>query len=253
MRPRHVLGSALAAVVSLVSTTASAQHESAGAIDEGRRAYGSLCVNCHGPDGDQIGGINFSRGQYRQAYTDAHLSGIIQKGIPGTPMPPSNVPDEQAARIVAYLRSLTEGMNNVSVPGDATRGKALFDGKGKCLTCHTVSGVGSRLGPELTEIGAVRRAIELRRSLTYPGAEVLAENRLYRVVTREGRAITGRLLNLDTFTVQILAAADERPKSFDRATLTSSGFIDSTMPSYRESLTPQELADVIRYLTSLRK
>jgi putative heme-binding domain-containing protein len=230
-----------------------AQHDSAGAIDEGRRAYGALCVNCHGPDGDQIPGINFSRGQYRRSFTDAQLTDIVLRGIPGTPMPPSNVPEDQAARIVSYLRSLTEGMNAVSVPGDPARGKAIFEGKGQCLTCHTVGGAGSRLGPELTAIGSVRRAIELRRSLVYPGAEVLPENRFYRVVMRDGRAITGRLLNLDTFTVQLLDSADERPKSFDNSTLKESGFVDPAMPSYEKTLGPQELADVIRYLTSLRR
>lgn len=247
------LGWTLCLGLALSGAPLRAQHDSAGAIDEGRRAYATLCVNCHGPDGDQIPNINFSRGQFRQRFTDAQLSDIIRRGISGTPMPPSNVPDEQAVRIVAYLRSLTEGMNNLSVPGDLVRGKAIFEGKGQCTTCHTVSGAGSRLGPELTQIGSVRRALELRRSLTYPAAEVLPENRFYRVVTRDGRAVTGRLLNLDTFTVQILDASDERPKSFEQSALKESGFVDPSMPSYRDTLASEELADVVRYLTSLKR
>jgi len=247
-----LLSGAVSAVFVILSASIAAQHDSAGAIEEGRRAYETLCVNCHGPDGDQISPINFSRGQFRRSFTDAQLAEIVRGGIPGTPMPPSNVEEAQALRIVAYLRSLTSGMNTVA-GGDAARGKAIFDGKGKCATCHTVRGAGSRLGPELTHIGSVRRAIELRRSLLYPGAEVLPENRSYRVVTREGRTVTGRLLNLDTFTVQMLDASDERPKSFDRSTLRESGFIDSAMPSYQSTLAPQELTDVIAYLTSLKR
>lgn len=229
-----------------------AQHESAGAIDEGRRAYGNLCVNCHGPDGDQIPAINFSRGQFRQRYTDAQLNDIVRRGLPGTPMPPSNVSEEQAAQVVAYLRSLTDGMNNVPTSGDVGRGKMIFEGKGRCATCHSLNGAGSRLGPELTHIGATRRAIELRRSLITPRAEVLAEHRFYRVVTRDGRTVTGRLLNLDTFSVQLLDSADERPKSFETSTLNDAGFVDPNMPSYRDSLSAEELADVIRFLTSLK-
>jgi mono/diheme cytochrome c family protein len=40
-------------------------------------------------------------------------------------------------------------------PGDAARGKAVFEGsKGNCQNCHRVNGVGSLFGPDLSTIGA---------------------------------------------------------------------------------------------------
>jgi mono/diheme cytochrome c family protein len=40
-------------------------------------------------------------------------------------------------------------------PGDAVRGKAIFEGsKGNCQSCHRVNGVGSLFGPDLSTIGA---------------------------------------------------------------------------------------------------
>ena len=48
------------------------------------------------------------------------------------------------------------------------------------------------MGPDLTDVGAIRRAPQLERSLLNPDAEILAQNRTYRVVTREG-AIEARL------------------------------------------------------------
>ena len=51
----------------------------------------------------------------------------------------------------------------------------------------------------------------------------------------------------------MLIDAQERLQSFDKAALRSYGFIEaSPMPSYRDTLTPQELADVVGYLTSLK-
>src|SRR5215468_270531 len=42
-------------------------------------------------------------------------------------------------------------------PGDAVRGKAIFEGKGNCQSCHRVAGVGSVFGPDLSTIGAPPR------------------------------------------------------------------------------------------------
>lgn len=43
-------------------------------------------------------------------------------------------------------------------PGDAARGKAIFEGnKGNCRSCHRVGGVGSLFGPDLSTIGSPPR------------------------------------------------------------------------------------------------
>ena len=78
------------------------------------------------------------------------------------------------------------------------------------------------------------------------------QNRTYRAVTKQGETITGRLLNVDTFTVQMLDSK-ERLLSLQRSDLRESGFVkDSPMPSYRDKLSAQELADVVAYLVTLK-
>jgi len=137
-------------------------------------------------------------------------------------------------------------------PGDAARGKALYDGKGQCDSCHRIAGKGSRLGPDLTEIGAVRSPEQLQESLLKPNAEVIPENRFFTVVTRDGKTITGRLMNQDTFYVQLMDQK-EQLRTFDKAHLKSYSFVkDSPMPSYQGKLSDQELADVIAYLCTLK-
>jgi putative heme-binding domain-containing protein len=229
-----------------------AQHESAGAIEEGRTIYGAVCANCHGPDGNLIGGIDFSRGQFRRPYSDQELGQIVRRGIPGTPMPPTEMPEAQTARVVAYLRSMSTGLRETTAAGDRGRGRALFEGKGTCQSCHMANGQGGRQGPDLSAIGAVRRAAELERSILDPAAEVLPQNRSFRVVTGDGRTIDGRLMNQDTFTVQILDSEGQL-RSFDKTTLREHGFIETTMPSFRGKLDSRELADLVAYLTSLRR
>jgi cytochrome c oxidase cbb3-type subunit III len=228
-----------------------AQHETAFDIEDGSRAFRNSCQGCHGPDGDEIAGVDLGRGQFKTASSDADLVRIILSGVPGTAMPPVRMPEAQAVRIVAYLRSVAASKRSVTAVGDRLRGKTLFDGKGKCATCHRVDGSGGRLGPELSRIGQVRRAVELEQSILEPEAEVIPANRFYRVVTRDGSAVTGRLLNHDTFTVQLLDSS-EQLRSFVKADLKEQGFIRSPMPSAKGVLTPPEVTDLIAYLVSLK-
>src|SRR6266581_1370466 len=113
------LAGALAIGVTLV-----AQHDTAQDIEDGGRAFRNTCANCHGPDGDEVAGIDLGRGQFRRPMTDQDLVQIIRTGIPGTPMPASNFPQEQAERVVAYLRSVAASKQSASAVGDAVRGRA---------------------------------------------------------------------------------------------------------------------------------
>jgi putative heme-binding domain-containing protein len=220
-------------------------------VEAGGRLFTSSCTGCHGPEGDWVGGVNFSKGQFRRSTSDDDLVKVIMRGIPNTPMPPSSFSDGQAATIVAYVRSLA-GTGGASAGGDAARGKSVFDGKGQCLTCHSVNGIGSRTAPALTEIGAFRPGAELQRSLIDPDAEIRPENRSVRAVTRDGNTIAGRLLNQDTFTLQLIDST-ERLILLDKSTLREYTVLKtSPMPSYRDKLNAQELADVVSYLASLR-
>jgi putative heme-binding domain-containing protein len=241
----------LLAVLLAASAPAAAQHETGFDIEDGSRAFRNSCQGCHGPDGDEIAGVDLGRGQFKRASSDADLVRIILNGVPGTAMPPVRMPEAQAARIVAYLRSVAASKRSVTAGGDAVRGKTIFEGKGRCATCHRVEGAGGRLGPELSRIGQVRRAVELEQSMVDPAAEVLPTNRFVRVVTRDGDTISGRLLNHDTFTVQLLDST-EQLRSFVKADLKEQGFVATPMPSAKGILTAQEVTDVVSYLVSLK-
>lgn len=223
-------------------------------IENGGLLYQANCTACHGPDGDGVPSINLGSGKFRRGTTDDEIAKIILGGIPGTAMPPNNFSESQAGTIVAYLRSLaTSPAGGPTLPGDARRGRALFEGgKGECLACHSVAGIGGRRGPSLTEIGSSRRAVELQRALVDPSADIRSDSRQVRAITRDGVTVTGRLLNQDTYTLQLMESSG-RLRLFDKATLKEITILkESPMPSYKDKLDAQELADVVAYLRSLR-
>jgi len=224
-----------------------------GDVEEGQQLFIENCAICHGPEGDAVPGVALARGKFRHASSDEELNQIIKNGIPGTAMPPGNFHEHQFTALIAYLRSMTASLaGSATTLGDAARGKTIFEGKGGCLNCHRVNGKGSYLGPELTDIGVTRRAAQLERSILEPDAEILPQNRFFHVVTRDGTTITGRLLNLDTFTVQLMDS-NEQLRSFLKINLKEFEFVDrSPMPSYQGKLNPAEVADVVAYLVSLR-
>jgi putative heme-binding domain-containing protein len=225
-------------------------------IRRGANVYFSNCINCHGPDGDRVSGVNLASNRFRKAKTDQDLIDIVRKGIPGTPMPPASFSEEQAAAIVAYLHSMANSPRSVlsseTPPGDPARGQAIFESKGQCLSCHRVSGTESFVGPDLSGIGATRRNADLETSLLDPNSEIREENRTLRAVNRDGSAVTGILLNQDTYSLQIL---DPHGKlvSLHKANLREFEILKtSPMPSYRDKLTPEEIADVVSYLVTLK-
>ena len=220
-------------------------------VEAGSRYFANYCAGCHGADGQSLGNANLSRGAFRRAANDEELARIITNGIPGTAMPPAAFQPVQVTQIVAFLRELPAIRSRQTSPGDAARGLQVFEGKGACLTCHRVNGRGSRFGPDLSDIGTLRRPAEIEQSLVDPGAVVLAQNRVVTVSTRDGKTIRGRLLNQDTASIQMLGS-DERPVSIARSTLLSIADEIDTMPSYKDRLDARELADVVSYLVSLR-
>lgn len=251
MRHNKITAALLPAALLALAGPVHAQHETAFDVVGGQQAYMQVCANCHGPDGNLIANVDLGHGVFRQPYSDEQLVAIIINGIPNTPMPANPAMSvDQAQQIVAYLRSRAV-VQSGTLAGDALRGKALFEGRGECMSCHVVAGAGSPLGPELTRIGALRSAAELQASLLDPQEKVQANSRSYAVVTADGERITGRLLNHDAFSVQLLDS-NAKLRSFAKQDLREFGFTDSQMPSMRDRFSAQEIADVVEYLASLQ-
>lgn len=246
---RMIPKSSAAAVLLLSALSLPAQHSD---VEAGQQLYTAHCFVCHGQDGESIPGVSFRSGQFRRASSDDDLSRIIIGGIPGTGMPPTNLAEPQRRVLVAYLRSMHRGNASEKGTGDAVRGQAIFEGKGGCLACHRAAGKGSRLGPDLSEIGSVRLASYLEQAIVKPNESTAPQNRFVHAVTKQGVVINGRRLNEDTHTVQLIDDKERLMSIFKSDLREYEVLKTSPMPSYKDKLSSQEIADVVSYMLSLK-
>lgn len=229
----------------------------------GERLYRVHCAGCHGARGEGGRGADLTSPRLTSDADDASLARIISSGIPGTEMPGTRLQEAELAELVAHLRALRR-TPPAPPKGDALRGRELYR-KANCAACHSIAGEGGLLG-DLTDVGARRGPSHLRAALVDPEAYVperfwqyrwvipLPDNFLQvRVVTRDGRAITGVRLNEDAFSIQ-LRDFSERIHSFWKSELLElhKDWGKSPMPSYRDVFQPEAIDDLVAYLASLR-
>jgi putative heme-binding domain-containing protein len=231
----------------------------------GETLFQTHCAGCHGPKGDGGRGSNLAVGKLPRAPDDAALSAIIALGIPGTQMPGTRMTEQENRQLVAYVRTLGQAQTAAAILGDRANGERIFWTKADCGACHTVGARGGRTGPDLTDVGTRRSLAHLRTSLVDPEAEVPETFAVYRrivympdnflqvrLLTNDGRQITGVRVNEDSFTIQVRDYSD-RILSFrkDELRRLDKDWGKSPMPSYRGMLSDAEIQDVVAYLASL--
>jgi putative heme-binding domain-containing protein len=235
-----------------VAAQAAADHTyTSEAIEAGSRVYVTECALCHGRNGDGVDGINLRLGRFRGARSDDDLRRIVTNGVGGSRMPAIALRPAELDGVVAYLRAGFDPSGVAVRVGDAARGEALFTGAGRCTNCHRVAGRGGRrVAPDLSDIGLIRTPAALQRTILDPTSALLPINRPVRILTRDGETIRGRRLNEDTHTVQLVDSG-ERLRSFVKADLAEYEVRETaSMPT--PNLTPEQVADLIGYLLTLR-
>lgn len=253
-RIRIIAGGGLLFALAVVATGARAMEGdhtySSSAIATGYNVYMQNCALCHGIEGNWIEGIDLSRSQFRTVVTDHDLMEVVRQGAGDGRMPSFDLNDMQFDGLIAYIRIGFDPEGTPVSVGDAAQGKLLFNGKGVCSTCHRVHGVGPRTAPDLTDIGLLRMPAVLQRSLVDPQAALMPINRPVTIVTSDDQTITGRRLNEDTSTVQIIDS-QERLRSLQKADLKL--YEVSQTPTHQPTkLSSEEVADLVAYLMSLR-
>jgi cytochrome c oxidase cbb3-type subunit III len=231
-------------------------------LEQGKRLFVQNCSPCHGVNGGGEQGPDLRGVSSR--LTDSEVQGIIRRGIPGTAMPGSfTVTERQAANIAAYVRTLGGTTAPEKITGDPKRGEALYASSG-CATCHMIAGQGGSIGPELTRIGAMRGASNLKARLQDPGANLpkvdngmfgnsWTQYLMFRAVDKDGRAIEGMRVGENSFTIVLKDAGGKfhglwKPdlRSLER----EPG--KSLMPSFKDTLSAEQIDDVVAYLSTLK-
>lgn len=140
------------------------------------------------------------------------------------------------------------------VKGDPDRGEALYRQPNlACVACHAIGGVGGKVGPDLTSIGASAPADYLVESLIYPNRKIKEGYHSVVVQTKDDQEFSGVLVRQtatevfirNAANVEVAVAKNNVARQEQGASLMPAGLIDA--------LNPQERLDLVRFLTELGK
>jgi uncharacterized repeat protein (TIGR03806 family) len=197
-----------------------------------------------------------------RAYSHGELSGPVREAVLAETRnhPQAEVRDiferfvPESERL-ARLGEVIDPNQILNLQGDPARGRALFaDGSVvNCKNCHRLDGVGVELGPDLSKIGAKYQRPDLLREILEPSRTVDPKYTVYSVSTRQGLIKTGLLVDRNEKQVVVLDAQNEK-------TLIATADVEAILPQkpslmpelLLRGLTPQQAADLLEYLVSLR-
>ena len=214
------------------------------------KLFGERCGGCHGQDakgtdqGPALAGRHALRGR-----SEAQIRQIIKSGIPTSGMPAFNLPAPQLEALAAFVHSLNAPAAETPGAGDPAAGEKFFFSKGRCSSCHMVSGEGQPVGPDLSDTGREMTLDEIRESLLHPGKRIAAGYKLVSVRLRTGEDLRGFARNQSDFDVELqdfsgrfhlLHEQDVSEIRYEKRSL---------MPPVRA--TQKEFEDLIAYLSRL--
>ncbi len=220
---------------------------------KGRASFQRICGVCHSLNVARS--QRMTRGEWSGVVTD-----MVSRGAQGT--------SEELESVVNYL-SANFGKGNVSPRGGGQRSepteevtplsgveiaaaKKLIQTNG-CLSCHRIGEMGSYIGPDLNDLGSNLSPDQISHALISPNDMVQPDNRTVQLITKDGQRVTGRILNQDGFSVQLIDSSGQL-KSFEKATLVQFVIVTTNpMPSYATKLNNEDMRTIVRYLASLRE
>ncbi len=216
----------------------------------GTKLFSSRCAVCHGADarGGQYGPALAGNPDLR-GKSISWFRTVIRNGFPSAGMPAFNLPSPELDAVAGLVHSLNLPASEATLPGDRAAGVEFFFGKGKCASCHMISGRGAPAGPDLSSVALEMSVDQLRNSLLQPGASIAPGYETVIVTLKNGQKIDGFARSEGTFELALqdikgrfhLLRADEissitHPK-------------ESAMP--RLDASPEELQNLLAYLGGL--
>ncbi len=142
----------------------------------------------------------------------------------------------------------------VKMKGNAGNGASVFAKQGTCAKCHQVNGEGKNVGPDLSEIGKKLAREAVYESILYPSASIAHNYETYVVETKKGTTANGLLVSktAEEISIKDAEAIVRTFKTSEVESVVRSPI--SLMPAdLHQSMTTQELVDVVEYLLTLRE
>jgi putative membrane-bound dehydrogenase-like protein len=155
------------------------------------------------------------------------------------------LPNADRQKVIEELISITTDK------GDPVAGKTAF--KKVCAKCHTHSGEGTKVGPDLTGM-AVHPKKELVIHLLDPSRSVEGNYRAYTVLVDDGRVLTGLLASESKTAVELIDAEGKKQVVQREQIEQLQQSQKSLMPEgFEKQLTKVELTDLLEFMTQRGK
>lgn len=136
----------------------------------------------------------------------------------------------------------------LAAKGDARHGEGLFFAQAGCASCHRVGGRGTNFGPELTNLSERVERQFIAQSILDPSA-VITEGFAAHMVEAQGKSYLGILLEDGAKTLK-LGLADGSTQVVTKKTMARHEVLPaSPMPPFAAMLDPQQVADLIAFLS----
>jgi len=165
---------------------------------------------------------------------------VVPKADPNNPDQIGNMTFETAAKRV------------LTAKGDAKKGELLFKSQ-SCVACHTTADGQTPKGPHLFEIGKRSKADELVESILKPSAKLAQGYETYRFLMTDDRVFQGFVVSerADATVIRDSTGVQRELKKIEIAKQVIQK--QSAMPEgLASNLTPEQLADLLAYLQSLK-
>ena len=198
-------------------------------------------------------------GQQAVSASGRQEPGLSQAIATAAARSPGGVPQNAVSPHAMSAAELDAFVELVRGKADATRGAAVYARENlKCVTCHRidtaggrVDKAGGRVGPNLTAIGASSPLDYVIDSLIYPAKNVKEGYNTVVVQTDDGQVITGIQVARSDAEL-ILRTATGTEVKIPTADIDEESAGTSLMPTgLIDSLSREELADLVRYLSEL--
>ncbi|MGE0887202.1 MAG: c-type cytochrome [Blastocatellales bacterium] len=138
--------------------------------------------------------------------------------------------------------------------GNVASGRELFFGTNEttnCRVCHTVNGIGGRIGPDLTPLTS-KPAKEILQSITSPHDAVDGKYSTFVITLRDGQRFAGIKRDEDETTVRLYDTASLPPvsRTFLKSEVAKTETLKtSPMPDgYNKKYSRQQLLDLVGFL-----
>lgn len=122
---------------------------------------------------------------------------------------------EARPEIAAASKPVTITKEDRELMGDPSAGRELFFGTNEitnCRVCHTVGGIGGKVGPDLTSVAA-KPAKEILQSITAPNASVDEKYAVLVLTLKDGQRVSGIKRDEDETTIRLYDTSSLPPVS----------------------------------------